>query len=332
MKELDRFLIGEIESYNWEKYSNTNYSLARILHSDGFYFIYQGSLDKVTGYDAKFEFLGIFDTIDKVLYLESEYYNKLTESDFPKQVISKIKIEMGNAINESYTDYIETHKEDIKSKAYLKFKQYYGFKENKEHLDSSARDIFIYNTLREIKKFGYPFEIDTIPNILKYIRNKNELLNKLVQSVVNDTTESRMWGRGQGMSTDVNVTEIEKIGMKLLEIEYYLDVADRIEKDTYAESRKWKKLRAINKFAEEHKGEMKSVLVKVKHNDQELEFKYSLESIGYFNLSEYNVEVAKRDEFEKLFEDVRWHNDRDKIADIVQMKYRGRVVFDEGDI
>lgn len=332
MKELDRFLIGEVDSYNWNKYEHTRYSLARILHSDSFYFIYQGSLEDIKSYNARFDFLGIFDNINRKIYLESDYYNLLTESEFPKEVISKVINQLDEDVKVAYNEYINKHKGDIKAKAYPKFKEYYGYQENKTTLDNTARESFIQDNFTELKIFGFPYEVGSVEDLLKYIRNKENLIQDKIQSVEDSTTESRKWGNGPGNSTDVSLTELEKVGFRLLEVEYFNDVKDRIEKGNYAESKKLLKLRAIVKFATENKNEMKNVLVTVKHNGQELEFKYSLESIGYLHISEYNVEVAKREEFEKLFEDVRWGNDKDRIAEITQMKYRGKVVFDEGDI
>lgn len=332
MKELDKFLIGEVDSYNWNKYEHTRYSLAKILHSDGFYFIYQGSLDDIKSYNARFEFLGIFDNLKRELYLESEYYNELSESDFPKQVISKVIHQLSDDVKTAYNDYVEKHKEDIKAKAYPKFKEYYGHSENKVELDSNARDTFIQDIFTELKVFGYPYELGSVEDLLTYIRNKDELIENRIQQVVNSSKVFNIWGSGSGNSTDVSVTELENIGFRLLKIDYFNDIKKRIENGTYADSKKLLKLRAIVKFAKENKDEMKNVLVTVRHNGQELEFKYSLESIGHLHISEYNVEVSKREAYEKLFEDVRWGNDEDRIAEIIKMKYRGKVVFDEGDI
>lgn len=333
MKELDRFLLGELDNYREMNY-NTNYTYIRVLSRDGFYFIYKGRLDNILSYDARFEFLGIFDSNKKQLYLHSDYYNALTNSDFPYKVISNMQEELVNDVKNYIETYIQENKDSIMKYAKPVFDEYYSFKENRNYLDETAVEKYLKDNIVEYK-YEYKGEVTSVDNLLDYLKDKDAFLKRNLEDLLESKEEDEIWGRSTA-NNNVITTRLGRIGFTLLNIEYYKDVSKQIENDTYKGStysnEELMQLRKLYQFVKDNKENIKNANITVKHNDKELEFSYPLVNLEHDNFYEYNVEKSKRKAFEEVFDDLKWGDVRSKLLSITQIKYRGKVIYSKGEM
>lgn len=332
MKELDMFLKGKLLAYNYEKYGGRSYSLARVLYGDDFYFIYSGDLDGVNIYKNSLDFLGIFDNKTDEIYLESNYYNILTESDYNQKLLDDVFKEMEDKVSYCYTEYIDKNKESIKESAKLIYNKYYSYKENVDYTLNKAKELYINdNFVEKIKLSNFPSEIKTIKGLSSYIRNGEEFINNLVIKIMTSDDIVRIGSNVSGIS-DIETTRANSVGFRLLENDRIKSIIQEIDDGILDDSKDLKKLRNINKVVKDNQSNIKNVIISIIYNNNELEFSYNFQSLLYMQLNSYHVESSKRIEFDRIFEDTRWGDNNKRILAIKTIKYRGKILYEDEEL
>ena len=327
MNNLDKFLVGLEDSYEYAKYGNTEYGYAKMVYKDRFILIYEMDITNVLSrYSDRLDFQGFLDRQTEILYLTSDYYNKLyDESTLEKKLISKVQKEMESAVSNKYTEYIKEKKNDFKALGYPKFKEFYAYKENmtslREELETSYKDNIPTDYFPE---FGITAPIQ-FNDVLDYIVDETEYINKVIKEKL-DKTDIRISSNYSGIP-DIPVTQREYIGFRLLKQEKINQMAKDITNDKDERSHILKKYRAIKKFVNDNV-DIKNIVIGLSYNHNAIEVTYPTEHLSRLDLESYYMPVKDRQPFHDMFCGLGWQ-DRETIMDTIQyFKYRGKVIWE----
>lgn len=327
MNNLDRFLKGLEESYEYAKYGERDYGVAKVVVRNRFVLIYETDIANVLARYREAEFKGIFDKEKEIIYVESEYYNLLyDESEFSKTKIDTIQKEMDRYVNEKYTKYIMNNKQDLKAMAYPKYKEFYDIKENQISLREELETAYKDNVPTDfIPKFGLEAPV-RLNDVLDYIEDKDKYADRVIEDKLNKT-DIRISSHYSGIP-DLFVTQKEYIGFKLVKQEKLNEMAKLIDEGKDERSPILRKLRAITQFVNAN-SDIKNIVVGLTYNNNSIEVTYPMQHLGRLDLESWYMPVKDREIFGNMFTGYGWQ-EREKIMNSIQyFKYRGKIIWED---
>lgn len=341
MKEnaISDFLKSKEErEYAYEKYSNRITKIIKVGYNDRFDIIYEGEIPNSlcdTGSYGGFKLLGLLDNYDKKVYPTSNYYNKLVESDLiikddneHVKTISDLEEDKKVYILNKFMEIVDNQKAEFMKLAQEAFKEYHKTEYHKSELDERARSNYLSASESDKITFNIPSDIlhnyDNTEGIIKYLENKEKLSDEIISKALINEKRYKLYSHVSGVP-DIDVSYKEKIGFDLLVLEEVKRIIHTIETGTDEESKKLRKIRDVLNTIEDL--DAKTVIVTVKYNNKELEFKYPRNQLVYLRMSEWEVESSKRDEFNDVFKGVRYGDEISRMAAISQIKFKGKVIY-----
>lgn len=327
MNNLDKFLVGLADSYEFAKYGERDYGYAKLIHRDRFILIYEIDVSNVLGgYSEKGDFKGFLDRETEILYLDSDYYNKLyDESELEKKLIHNIQNEMDRIVKVKYMEYIKNKQNDFKALGLPKFKEFYAVKENRTTLREELETAYKDNTpLDYFPEFGIEAPI-RLNDVLDYIIDEDKYIKRVIKEKL-DKEDIRIASNYSGIA-DVKATQREYIGFRLLKQAKLNDMAKDIANGKDERSHILNKLRSISNFIESNL-DIKNVVIGLSYNHNAIEITYPMDHLRRLDLESYYMPVKDRQQFCDMFCGLGW-KDREIILDSIQyFKYRGKIIWE----
>lgn len=324
MNSLDEFILGKETEYVFKQY-DIEYTYAKVSYRNRFILLFEICLQRVLDYANNSKFKGLFDTKTNILYVESDFYNTLyKESEFKKQVISDLSVEIVKQLKLKYNEYIKENQQDLKALAYPKFKQYYSIKENNTSLRQELETKYKENVSFD----EFPtFEINHTPNlydIIDYITDSEQYIWNIINKDL-DRENYNISSYYAGIA-DIPATHREYIGFKLLKQDKLNEMAQDIANNKDECSAILNKARAISNFISKN-SEIKNVVVGLTYKDESIEITYPMLHLRRLELDSYYMPVKDREKFYNMFAGLNW-GDRDTILNSIQyFKYRGKIIW-----
>ena len=329
---FDEFLTSNEGSYTYEEnYSNSKSTVIKIKYDDFLDFIYKPSWGELI-YGNDLKFLGIFDKINKKLYGSSydlEHSRNLISNYYIGE-ISKIDDSLQKDFDNLLMNYIETNKTKLMELSQHIFDKYISLEDNHNEFKKVAVHDYIYSNPIEDFKFNadvYERNKDRKPIILDYLKNQEKVATEKFSNYINNkenkyTIYSRRYG-----DAALKISNKEYIGFTILKQNYIKNLIEGLKSNPNNEYRKTHDI--LNSIKDL---DAQNINITVKHNGEEITFKYPKSSLYHLNLLSWRIpDVETRNKVKELYFDKHIYDDF-YLEDIILIEYKKQAIYEDKEL
>ena len=210
---------------------------------------------------------------------------------------------------------------------------YISYSENILSLKSLAEDIYLsMSNIDEPYKYQFKYSnytenysVADIKPIVAYLKHKDTYIDDVINTEINSEKVVKIHSNTSGIPS-VDATVAEELGFILLKTDAINKYIQEFKKDTKSFLNLKRKIRDCLDL-----DKMKTVNITVKHNDKELTFKYPVDTLYRFSMSDWNVpDLDTRAKYKDLFSDLDWYkSDENVIKCITKITYGKNILFEK---
>jgi len=331
-KDFEKF----IKNRNQTTFKIDDYIFVKVKYDDDFDYIFDGYNDFNfnSSYNSKIELIGLLDYKTNKLHLTSDYrIGKYADETLIGDTLYSITSAIYRDLNNRYNEYVYKHMDELKSRAQKVYDTYYSYSENILSLKSLAEDIYLsMSNINEPYKYQFKYSnytenysVADIKPIVAYLKHKDIFIDDVINTEINSEKVVKIHSNTSGIPS-VDATVAEELGFILLKADAINKYIQEFKKDTKSFLNLKRKIRDCLDL-----DKMKTVNITVKHNDKELTFKYPVDTLYRFSMSDWNVpDLDTRAKYKDLFSDLDWYkSDENVIKCITKITYGKNILFEK---
>lgn len=313
-----------------EKIGKTD--IIKIKYNENIDFIYEPEYRNFE-YEAKLDFLGLFEKITKKLYGASfefhSEYNKELYSNYYAGSIGELKEKLIGGANLYLKTYIDENELQLINNSKRIFDKFIADESNDNTIKKDAIKEYIYENDSKSLRFSiedYYYDKHSKDLIIQYIQSPVEISKKIFNEYIDNQEKNKSIYINNNYE---KITAKEWIGIMIQKNQYKNMLIQELRDNPNNE---YKKKHDIINSIKDLDAQM--ITITLKHDKETVTFKYPKRLLATMDFYEWHIPDLKiRDELKNLYSNIYGQNKDDIfIKEIAKIEYKKKTIYEDKEL